>query len=174
MRGWFRRAQEGGDTGNDVPSIEIFGGVFALLLALLFLINLLTRAVLNERIDKVAEEGLYKINWQENGAGYVVLAFPDALRIVETGEEVPPEQICSASSGFTKYASKVYSEDKSQLIFAILEDSVPVMLLARNCIQSIMPDKRLTIGWIIADNELLKSIKLGDIPEHISEVLGQQ
>ena len=171
MRGLHKRAQEGVDTGNDVPSIEIFGGVFALLLALLFLINLLTRAVLNERIERVAEEGLYRINWQENGAGYVVLAFPDALRIVETGEEVPPNKICSMDSGFVTYANKIYGMEKSQLIFAILEDSVPIMLLARNCIQSIMPNKRLTIGWIIADNEFLKSIKLGDIPAHISEVL---
>lgn len=168
---WSRRAAA--ETNNEVPSIEIFGGVFALLLALFFLINLLTRAILNERLEEITEDGLYKINWQENGAGYVVIAFPDALRIIETGEEVSPEKICSPQGGFTSYATRIYAQERSQLIFAILEGAVPVMLLARNCIHSLMPGKRLTIGWIIADNELLKSIKLNDIPKHISDVLGQ-
>lgn len=170
LKRWRSR---GTQTDNDVPSIEIFGGVFALLLALLFIINFLTRSLLNERLEEVAEEGLYKINWQNGATGYVVLAFPDSLRIVETGAEISPAQLCSPDSEFVKYTNRVYAQERSQIIFAILEGAVPVMLSARNCIQNLTPDQRLSIGWIIADNELLKSIKLNDIPEHISKVLEQ-
>ena len=32
-----------------------------------------------------------------------------------------------------------------------------------------VPDRVLTIGWVVADNEFLKSVSLDDIPAYIRE-----
>lgn len=153
---------------NNIPAIEIFGGIFALLLVLFLLINLLSTVAINERIDQVNEEGMYRINWQESGSGFVVITFPDSIRIIETNESLAYDDICTPGSAFVRYVDKIYGEEKkAQIIFAILEDSVPVMRRARDCIQRQMPETLLSIGWIIASNELLKSIQLDDVPAHI-------
>lgn len=158
---------------NSIPAIEIFGGVFALLLVLFLLINLLSTATIFERIQEASEEGLYRINWQQSGEGFVVITFADSLRIIETNETVIYDDICIAQSPFVRYIKKIYSQEKTQIIFAILENSIPSMRRARDCIQQQMPDQQISIGWIIASNELLKSIKLGDIPAHIINAIGE-
>ena len=152
---------------NSIPAIEIFGGIFALLLVLFLLVNLLSTSAMSERIEEVSEEGLYRINWQDSGVGYVVIAFPETIRIVETNETVSYDEICVANSPFVPYINKIYGTEKTQIIFALLENSVPVMRRARDCIQQLNPNKQVSIGWIIASNELLKSMKLDDIPAHI-------
>lgn len=158
---------------NSIPAIEIFGGIFALLLVLFLLINLLSTAAIYERIEETTEDGLYRINWQQGGEGFVVITFADSVRIIETNENIIYEEICSAQSAFVNYVKKVYSKDKTQIIFAILEDSVPTMRKARDCIQQQMPGQKVSIGWIIASNELLKSMKLNDIPAHIINAVGE-
>ena len=156
---------------NNAPMIEIFGGVFALLMVLFVLFNLFSQAALLERLETSTDEGLYKVGWGAHGAGYVVITFPDDLRIIETGEAVNRGEICKPGSPFTKYARKVYESKQNQLIFTLLEGSVATMAEARNCMIKIMPNKRLTIGWIMANEELLKSVSLDDIPSYIDKVI---
>lgn len=157
---------------NSIPAIEIFGGIFALLLVLFLLINLLSTVAINERIDKVSEEGLYRINWQNGGAGFVVITFPDSIRIIETNENIPYADLCTPQSPFVRYIEKVYGQEKTQIIFALLDNSVPVMRRSRDCIQQQMTGEKVSIGWIIASNDLLKSMRLGDIPAYIINAVG--
>ena len=156
---------------NNAPMVEIFGGIFALLLVLFLIINLLSQATLLERIENISDEGLYHIGWGAAGSGYVVLAFPDELRILETGETVAREEICKPKSPFVTYSRKVYAAQKQQLIFTIVENGIPTMAEARNCMLRVIPNRQLNIGWIIANNELLKSVSLDDIPAYIKKVI---
>ena len=159
---------------NNAPSIEIFGGVFALLLVLFLLINTFSQASLNERLSDINEDGAYKVDWGAQGSGYIVIAFPGDLRIVETFETVRQDAVCEEDSAFVRYARKVYQSKNKQIVFTILEDGVATMAAARNCMMQIMPGKILTIGWIIADKELLKSVSLDDIPPYIEEVIRER
>ena len=151
--------------------VEIFGGVFALLLVLFVLINLFSQASLQERLSDINEGGSYKVSWGAHGSGYTVVSFPSEIRIVETGENVKYDNICAPNSPFVSYVKKVYSKPKQQLIFTIVEGSVTTMARARNCIREILPNRQTTIGWIIADRELLKSVNLNDIPPYIKQVI---
>ncbi|MDE0007054.1 MAG: hypothetical protein OXS50_02120, partial [Gammaproteobacteria bacterium] len=74
--------------GSGTPMVEIYGGIFAHLLVLFLIMNLMTQASLVERLEAAKDEGLHRVGWGANGAGFVVLAFPQELRIVETGEVV--------------------------------------------------------------------------------------
>ena len=151
--------------------VEIFGGIFALLLVLFLLMNLLSQAALVERLETASEEGLYRVGWGTSGEGYVVLAFPAELRIVETGETVSTTRICRPDSPFVAYVRRVYQGDGQQLVFAVLQDGVGTMAEARNCIMRVLPNRLLSIGWIIANDELLKSVSLGDIPAFIRQTV---
>lgn len=153
--------------------IEIFGGIFALMLVLFLIINMLSQGALIERLEEASDEGLYRVGWGTNGTGFVVLAFPKELRIIETSETIPAGSICSPSSPFVRYARKIYQAEKQQIIFTILENSVTTMAEARNCIMQIMPNQTLAIGWIIASNELLKSVSLNDVPAFIKKAVAE-
>lgn len=156
---------------NRAPMVEIFGGVFALLLVLFLLLNTMSQAALFERLESASDEGLYKIGWGPQGSGYVVIAFPEELRIVETGEVVKKGAICAPGSPFIGYARKVYQPRRQQIVFTLLEGGVATMAEARNCLIKALPGRRLSIGWIMANNELLKSVSLDDIPAHIEKAL---
>ena len=119
--------------------VEIFGGIFALLLVLFLLMNLLSQAALVERLETASEEGLYRVGWGASGEGYVVLAFPSELRIVETGEAVSAGSVSAGpDSPFVPYVRRVYQADRQQIVFAILEDGVGTMAEARNCIMRVL------------------------------------
>ena len=149
--------------------MAIFGGVFGLLLVFLVVVNLYSEAAQRERLERGGEDGLYRIERLDGGSGYVVIAFSGELRIIETGASVSPESVCAAGSPFVDYARRVYENDGQQLVFFILEGSVTTMAAARECLRRLWPDRVLTIGWVIADNELLKSVALNDIPDYIRE-----
>lgn len=156
---------------NNAPMVEIFGGVFALLMVLFLLFNLFSQASLMERLETSSEEGLHRVGWGAHGSGYVVITFPDELRIIETGATVEKGEICKPGSAFVDYARKIYNSKRQQLIFTLLEGSVATMAEARNCMLKIMPNKLLTIGWIMANEEFLKSVSLNDIPAYIDKVI---
>ncbi len=149
--------------------MAIFGGVFGLLLVFLVVVNLYSEAAQRERLERGGEDGLYRIERLDGGSGYVVIAFSGELRIIETGASVSPESVCAAGSPFVDYARRVYENDGQQLVFFILEGSVTTMAAARECLRRMWPERVLTIGWVIADNELLKSVALNDIPDYIRE-----
>ena len=156
---------------NNAPMVEIFGGVFALLLVLFVIINLFSQASIQQRLTDINEGGEYKISWDRHGSGYSMITSRDEVRIIETSTSVKYDDICSPSSPFVNYAKKIYNKPKQQLIFTITEGSVRTMAKARNCIRQIFPKRRISIGWIIADKELLKSVSLDDIPPYIEEVI---
>lgn len=156
---------------NSAPMVEIFGGLFALLLVLFLIMNLLSQAALVERIEAASDEGLYRVGWDAGGAGFVVLAFPAEVRIVETGEAVGGGRICAPDSPFVDYVRRIYRAQRQQVVFAILEGGVPTMAEARNCIRAVLPERELTIGWIVANEELLKSVSLSDIPAYVKEAV---
>ncbi len=149
--------------------MAIFGGVFGLLLVFLVIVNLYSDAAQRERLERGDEDGLYRIERLDGGSGYVVITFPGELRIIESGRSINPTTVCDAGSSFRDYARRVYENDGDQLVFFMLEGSVPTMAAARECLRSMWPQQVLTIGWVIADNELLKSVALNDIPNYIRE-----
>ena len=154
---------------NNVPMMAIFGGVFGLLLVFLLIVNVLSEASVRERLEEFSKDGAYRLNWENGGAGYVVISFPDVLRIVETGESIDRGRICTQGSRFRRYAENVYNSRRQQLVFVLIEGSVSTMSEARNCLRTMMPQRLLNIGWIMADHEFLKSVTLDDIPSHIKE-----
>lgn len=153
--------------------MAIFGGVFGLLLVFLVIVNLYSDAAQRERLERGSEEGMHRIERLDGGSGYVVLSFPNELRIIETGISIQPDSICAEGSAFVSYARRVYENNGDQLVFFILENSVPTMAIARECLRQLWADQILTIGWVIADNELLKSVAFGDIPSYIREYVGE-
>ena len=157
------------DEENNAPMMAIFGGVFGLLLVFLVVVNLFSDAAQRERLERGGEDGLYKIERLDGGSGFVVITFPGELRIVETGVSVSPKTVCDGGAPFPEYARRVYETHGDQLVFFMLEGSVPTMSAARECLRSLWPEQTLTIGWVIADNELLKSVALNDIPDYIRE-----
>ena len=154
---------------SNAPMMAIFGGVFALMLVFLLLVNLFSGTAVRERLDRGSEHGLYRIERMDGGAGYVVIVFPGAIRIVETGVGVSAGAICEPDSAFVDYARRIYEQEQDQIVFFLLEGSVGAMSEARECLRAMWPDRLLTIGWVIADNELLKSVALDDIPPYIRE-----
>ena len=149
--------------------MAIFGGVFALMLVFLLLVNVYTGEAVRERLDRGSSEGRYRIERLDGGAGYVVVVFPGELRIVETGAGVPREGLCAAGSPFRDYAREVYARHASQIVFFLLEGSIGTMFEARECLRRMWPARLLTIGWVIADDEFLKSVSLDEIPEYIRD-----
>ena len=149
--------------------MAVFGGMFALMLVFLLVVNVVSEAAVRERIQDSADQGEYRIERHDGGSGYSIIVFPEALRIVETAEGVAKGEICSPGSPFRSYAEKIYGSSQDQLLFFLLEGSIETMAEARNCIRSMWPGEDLHIGWVIADNEFLKSVMLDDIPDYIRD-----
>ena len=154
---------------NSAPMMAIFGGVFALMLVFLLVINVYSSEAARERLDRASDQGLYRIERMDGGAGYVVIVFPGELRIVETGAVVAAGSVCGPGAPFRDYAHRVYARQQDQIVFFLLEGSIGTMFEARECLRRMWPDRVLTIGWVVADNELLESISLDDVPEYIRD-----
>lgn len=154
---------------DSIASIEVFGGVFALLLVLYVIMNIFSSSRLEERLEELSNNGEYKISWGKHGDGYVVLAYPDSIFIIENGSFVPQKNICNQGSSFYRYVTSVYEGNQKQIIFAVLNNGIETMRIARDCLQSIYPQKKLSIGWMIIDDQTMKSIKINDIPYYLEE-----
>ncbi len=158
---------------NNAPMMAIFGGVFALMLVVLVVVNIYSSAALRERLERGDEQGMHRIERTDGGAGYVVLTFPETLRITETNTSVPLGSICRSGSAFVDYAREIYdgragSDDRvNQIVFFVLEGSVSTLAEARNCMLRMWPGRLILISWVMVDNEFLKSVALNDIPEYI-------
>ncbi|MEZ9548886.1 MULTISPECIES: hypothetical protein [Vibrio] len=170
----MKKSRDNIESNEGIASIEVFGGVFAILMVLFLIINLLSSARLEERLDRLSDEGDFKIKWGENGNGFVIITYPDSLFIIETGEFEKYDDICGSNSKFIDYTRKIYSQKNSQIIFSILENSVGTMRKARDCIQKTYKGKRVSIGWMIVDGNTMKAINLGDIPYYIDKNNGQK
>ena len=159
---------------NNAPMMAIFGGVFALMLVFLLLVNLYSSEAVRERLDRASEHGLHRIERMDGGAGYVVIVFPDAVRIVETGAGASAGTVCEPGGVFREYAERVYAREQDQIVFFLLEGSIGTMFEARECLRRMWPERVLTIGWVVADRELLKSISLDDVPAYIRDYAGER
>ena len=71
---------------NSAPMVEIFGGLFALLLVLFLIMNLLSQAALVERIEAVTPLG--RLAEPEEVAGVVLFLLSDAASMI-TGHTLP-------------------------------------------------------------------------------------
>ena len=149
--------------------MAVFGGMFALMLVFLVVVNVVSEAAIQERLLETTDEGDYRIQREDGGFGYSIIVFPEALRIVETAEGVGRGEICRPGSAYRRYAQRVYENDRDQLLFFLLEGSIGTMAEARNCIRTMWPQEDRRIGWVIVDNEFLKSVLIDDIPEYIED-----
>ncbi len=151
----------------NVPMVEIFGGAFGLLLILLVLMNAITDNEITAMLDDASEESAYRISWENGSEGFVVLTFADHLQILQQNTSVAPDKICLPNSAFVNYIRQIYSKQTSQLIFAITEGGVGTMAIARNCMLAVLGRQPIVIGWIIANEQLLKAINLDEIPAEV-------
>jgi hypothetical protein len=157
---------------DDYAIVEVFGGAFALLLVLFLFFNLISESISTQRLlDTKESQGKYNINWDNNSQGFVVLSFKNKAHILQTNQIINSADICKKNSPFIDYAHRVYDTGKNQIIIAILEGGVSTMRALRDCLSVIYVGKRISIGWIIANRELLKAVKIGDIPSHIKKVI---
>ena len=149
--------------------MAVFGGMFALMLVFLLVVNVVSEAALQERLRDHSDNGEHRIQREDGGFGYSIIVFPEAIRIVETAEGVSRDELCDPGSPYRRYAQRVYENSQDQLLFFLLEGSVTTMAKARDCIRTMWPGQEKHIGWVIADNEFLKSVLLDDIPEYIKD-----
>jgi hypothetical protein len=166
------RKYRNNDEGDNYAIVEIFGGAFALLLVLFLLFNLISESTTAQRLaDTDNKDGIYNISWGSDGEGFVVLSFKDKLHIIENQQSIKRSNICHNNSAFISYAKNIYAQPKQQIIFAILEGGVGTMKTSRDCLMALFAGRKISIGWIIANQELLKAVNIKDIPPHIKKVI---
>lgn len=158
-------------SGDSLSIIEVFGSAFALLIVIFLILNMLSEAEIQKRLENSIEEGSYKISWQNKGEGFIVIAFPKKLLIIEQAKMVETQHLCEANSAFVTYAKSKYKSNKKQIIFAIVEGGVATMKSARDCLMTTFPNKAVSVGWIIANDELLKAVSIDQIPAHIKKAI---
>ena len=156
----------------DAPMVEVFGGALALLILVFILLNVVVSEDLQMMLDSSTEGAEFKVSWQDGSEGLVVIAYPGKLRILETNETVAKAAICQPQSPYLRYAEGIYtSAGQQQIIFAITEGSVATIALARNCLRERFPHRSISIGWIIANRDLLSSVRLQDLPARIKRTI---
>ena len=156
----------------NAPMVEIFGGAFALLLIIFILLNTITNNEIYAMLESESDEQSYKVSWENESEGFVVIVFPDRLQILETNQSIPKSQLCNPSGPFLQYAEKLYFGPQiKQMIFAIVEQAVGTMAIARNCLFTHFSNRAISIGWIIANQNLLNAIKLQEIPAEIKRAV---
>jgi len=151
--------------------VEVFGAAFALLIVIFLILNMMNEAQIQQRLENSIEEGSYKISWGNKGEGFVVIAFPQKLLIIEKAKYINKKQLCDNNSTFVNYAKKLYKSKKKQMIFAIVEGGVGTMKTARDCLMQTFKNKPISVGWIIANEELLKSVSINQIPGYIKKAI---
>ncbi len=162
------------DQNDDMPMIEIFGGLFAVLLVLFVIITLLSSYQETTRLDDSAEPGEFTVGFQGEGEGHVVISSPNGIFIPSLGKRLDKKSICAKNSAFIPFSKDIYLNQKQQIIFAIVSGGVSSMAIARDCLRQVLYKKQLTIGWIIADDELLKSMSLNQLPDYIKHAVDEK
>ena len=152
----------------DAPMVEVFGGTLALLIIVFILLNLIVSQDLERMLDHSTEGAEYRVSWQDGSEGLVVVTYPGRLRILETNETVMEDEVCLPQSPFLRYVEQIYnSGGQQQVIFAVTENGVGTTAVARDCLRGYFPQRTVSIGWIIANRDLLSSVRLQDLPARI-------
>ena len=159
----------------DAPMVEVFGSTLALLIIVFILLNTIVAQDMQHMLDRSTESAQFKVSWQDGSEGLVVIIHPGKLRILETNESLGESALCLPQSAFLRYAERIYnSEGRQQIIFAITENAVSTTAVARNCLREHFPDRIISIGWIIANRDLLSTVRLRDLPARIKRSLNSQ
>ena len=152
--------------------VEIFGGIFAVLLILLVFLNLFTKNA-TDRLRQLALRGQgtdYRLPWPGGSAGYVVLALSDRLKIVQNQVTVFRGHYCEPTSSFVAYARDRYLGKREHLVFVIFEGGVSSFAEARSCLLRQFPNSEVLISWIVADKEVLKEVGENRFPHYVDTV----
>ena len=156
----------------DTPTVEVFGSALALLIILFALVNLIVSEDIKAMLERSTENAEFKVSWTDGSEGLVVISYPDRLHILETNESVSRSEICQGGGdAFMNYVNQIYGNSKQQIIFAILEGGVTTMARARDCMLKRNPNKAISIGWIIANSDLLNTVKIKDLPVRVKRAL---
>ena len=150
------------DTGY--VSVEMFAASVGVLLIVLFII---ISSVYGVEEKKPTESNLtqkYQLSWPDGSKGNLILINPENINIFEINKIVKTEDVCTPGKGFVNYAKKTYDIDRSILIFVITEKSMPTATYVRNCLRSLYLNKATGIGWIVANDSLLKIKSLNELP----------
>ena len=159
----------------DAPMVEVFGGTLALLIMVFILLNIIVSQDMQRMLDRSTESARFKVSWQDGSEGLVVVTYPAKLRILETNETMAQSDICLPQSPFLRYVERVYnSAGRQQIIFAITEKGVSTTAIARNCLREHFPGRTISIGWIIANRDLLSTVRLADLPARIKRTINSQ
>ena len=164
--------------------VEVFGGTLALLIIVFILLNMIVSQDMERMLDRSTEDAEFRVSWQDGSEGLVVITYPGRLRILETNETVAEGELCSIGSPFLRYVERIYnsgsfdgiSDDgiRRQIIFAITAGSVTTTAIARNCLRGHFPGRIISIGWIIANRDLLSSVSLQELPARIKRSMDVQ
>ncbi len=156
----------------DAPTVEIFGSALALLIIVFILSNIVITQDIKAMLERSTEGAKFNVSWENGAEGFVVITHTDKLRIIETNQSVATGDICKPDSAFIQYVEKIYNNsNKQQLIFAITKGSVATMAVARECLRVHYPNRTVTIGWIIANQDLLSTVQLKNLPERIKKTI---
>lgn len=159
----------------DAPMVEVFGGTLALLIIVFILLNIIVSQDMQRMLDRSTEAAKFNVSWQNGSEGFVVVNYPSKLRILETNETVVKNDICLPGSPFLRYVERIYnSGGQQQIIFAITEKSVATTAIARNCLREHFPGRVISIGWIIANRDLLSTVRLQDLPARIKRTINSE
>lgn len=168
-----RRSKNAIEQGMDAPMVEVFGGTLALLIILFALVNLIVSEDIQAMLERSTENAEFKVSWTEGGEGFIVISHADKLQILETNVSVAKADICTPQGAFMPYVQRLYDNPKQQIIFAIVEGGVATMAKARNCMLHRNPNRAISIGWVIANKDLLSTVALEDLPPRIKRALGK-
>ena len=156
----------------DAPVVEIFGSTLALLIIILVISNIIVSKDIRAMLDRSTEGAKFNVSWQDGSQGFVIITYTNKLRIIETNQSLKANEICEDNSPFIQYVEKIYNNSsKQQLIFAITEQGVKTMAIARECLRTHYPQRRIAIGWIIANKDLLSTVRLKSLPAHIKKTI---
>lgn len=161
--------------GFDAPIVEVFGSALALLIIILVISNIVITQDIRAMLDRSTEGAKFDVSWQDGSQGFVIITYANKLRIIESNQALNQNEICKSNSPFLQYAEKIYdNNDKQQLIFAITEKGVTTMAIARECLRTHYPKRRISIGWIIANKDLLSTVRLQNLPSYIKKTIKPQ
>ena len=155
--------------------VEVFGGTLALLIIILILINVVTTQNIKAMLDRSTESAKYEVSWSDGSEGYVVVTHTDKIRILETNQSILRNDLCKPGSAFLDYIDRIYNNpEKKQIIFAVTVNSVSTVAVARNCLRQRYINRAISIGWIIASQDLLSTVRLEKLPARIKRTLGKE
>ena len=158
-------------SGPDLFSlVEVFGGIFAVLLFVYFSEVLMVGGA-SRLLPPMNDPGEYRVSWPGKGSGWVVIVYRRHIALLETNERADAGHICDPTGPFVRYVRRVYLSREDYLVFGIVEGAIPRMVEARNCLLSMFPNQPIRISTVAADREFFKAVgSEAQLPRHLETV----